>query len=87
MVAKSPLYETLPDSYNRSINSIPENITYFYRDDSLESTRGARFRVNSVNSRLWVIDIAPSNTPEALRDRQVEDLGLVRCWTSLDLDS
>jgi hypothetical protein len=54
----------------------------------LESTRGARFQVNSVNKRLRVVDIAPSKTPKMLRDRHVKDLSLVRCHTSgLDLET
>jgi hypothetical protein len=83
----APLSETLADSYSQSINSIPENITYFYGDDNLESTEGARFQVNSVDERLWVVDIAPSKTPKTLRGRHVENLSLVRCRTGLDLET
>jgi hypothetical protein len=53
----------------------------------LESTRGARFQVNTVNERLWVVDIAHSKTPETLRDRHVRDLSLVRCRAGLDLET
>jgi len=33
--------------------------------------------VNSINERLRVVDIAPSKTPKALRDRYIQDLSLV----------
>ena len=64
--------------YTQSINSIPKNITYFYDDDDLESTRRSRLQVNSVNERLWVVDIVPSKTPKTLRDRYIKDLSLIR---------
>ena len=72
-------------AYSHSIIGIPENITYVYGDDNLESTRGARFQVNSDNERSWVVDIALSETPKTLRYRYVKELGLVRCRTGLDL--
>jgi hypothetical protein len=31
---------TLADCYSQSIDSIPENVTYLYGDDDLESTKG-----------------------------------------------
>jgi hypothetical protein len=76
----------LADSYSQSINSIPKNITYFYGDDNLESTRGPRFQVDSINERLGVVDITPSKTPKTLQDRYIEDLSLIRLPTSLDLE-
>ena len=82
-----PSLWTLTDSHGQSINSIPENITYFNGDDNLESTRGARFQVNSINERLRVVDIAPCKTPKTLRDRHVKVLSLVRCHTGLDLET
>jgi hypothetical protein len=39
--------------------------------------------VHSVNERLRVVDIAPSKTPKALRDRYIKDL---RLRTGLDLE-
>jgi hypothetical protein len=73
--------------HSQSINSIPENITYLYGDDNLESTTGARFQVNSINKRLWVVDIALSKTPKTFWDRHVKDLSLVRGRTGLGLET
>jgi hypothetical protein len=42
--------------------------------------------VNPINERLRVIDIAPSKTPETLRDRYIKDLSLIRLRTGLDLE-
>ena len=53
----------------------------------MESTRGARFQVNTVNERPWVVDIAPGKTPKTLWDRHVKDLSLVRCCTGLGLET
>lgn len=60
--------ETLTGSYRQSINSIPENVTYFHGDDNLESTRGALFQVNTINERLRVVDIAISKAPKTPLD-------------------
>ena len=68
----------------QSIDSIPENITYFYGDDDLESTRGPRFQVNSVDERLGIADIAHSKAPKTLRGGH--DLSLIKRCTCLDLD-
>src|SRR6266403_3860377 len=68
----------------RSIDGTPENITYFYGDDDLESTRGPRFQVNSVDERLGIADIAHSKVPKTLRGGH--DLSLIRRCTCLDLD-
>jgi len=42
--------------------------------------------MNSVNDRLWVVDIAPGKTPKALGDRHVNGLSPIRRHTVLDLD-
>jgi len=68
----------------QSIDIIPENITYFYGDDDLESTRGPRFQVNTVDERLGIVDIAHSKAPKTLRGGH--DLSLIRCRSCLDLD-
>jgi len=68
----------------QSIDSITENITYFYGDDDLESTRGPGFQVNSVDKRLGVVDIVHSKAPKTLWGGH--DLSLIRCRTCLDLD-
>ncbi len=70
----------------QSIDSIPKNITNFYGDDDLESTRGARFQVNSIDERLGIADIAHSKTPKTLRDGHDMDLSLIGCRAGLDLD-
>jgi hypothetical protein len=76
----------LADSFRQSIDNIPENITYFYGDDNLESTGRTRLQVNTVNERLGVVDIAHSKTAKALRHRHVKDLSLNGHCTSLDLE-
>jgi hypothetical protein len=77
---------TLADCYSQSIDSIPENVTYLYGDDDLESTKGPWLQVNSINERLRIVDIAPSKTPKALRDRYIKDLSLIQLRTGLDLE-
>ena len=76
----------MADSFRQSIDNIPENITYFYGDDNLESTGRTRLQVNTVNERLGVVDIAHSKMPKTLRDQHVKDLSLVRHRTGLDLE-
>jgi hypothetical protein len=69
---------------SQSIGGIPENITYVYRDHNLESTRGTGFQVNSIDSRIWVADVAPSKAPKTLGDQQVKG-AFIRRRTHLDL--
>jgi len=69
---------------SQSIGGIPENITYFYRDDNLESTRGTRFQVNPINSRIWVADVVSSKAPKTFGDRQVKG-AFIRRRTHLEL--
>jgi len=73
----------LADSYSQSIAGVPENITYFYGDDDLESTIGTGFQVNFVNERLGIADMAHSKTPMTLRDRRDMDLSSIRYRTRL----
>jgi hypothetical protein len=42
--------------------------------------------VNTINKRLWVVDIAPSKTPKTLRDRYIKDLSLIGLRTGPDLE-
>ena len=65
---------------NRSIGGIPQNITHVYRDDNLESTRGTRLQVNSINGRIWVVDVTPSKAAKTLGGRVVNGTFIRRGW-------
>lgn len=81
----SCLHAALAVSLSQSIDGVPENASYIYRNHSLKSTRRARFQMNTVNDRLWVVDIAPGQTPKALGDRHANGLSPIRRRTVLDL--
>jgi hypothetical protein len=78
----------LADSYSQLVDGIPKNVSYIYRDHNLKSARRIRLQVDSVNERVWVVDIASSKTPKTLGDRHVDGLtrSLIRHCTVLDLD-
>ncbi|KAI0276017.1 hypothetical protein BGY98DRAFT_1177976 [Russula aff. rugulosa BPL654] len=80
-IISSPSYSGVK---SRSVDGIPENVGYIYRDHNLKSTRWARFQVDSINERLRVVNIAPSKTTKTLRDRHVNGLSLIMHWTVLD---
>lgn len=42
--------------------------------------------MNSVDKRLWVVDIATSKTSKTFRDRYIKDLSLIKLPNSLDLE-
>jgi hypothetical protein len=75
----------LADSDSQSIDGIPDNVSYIYRDHNLKSTGRIRFQVDTVNERLWIVDIAPSKTPKTLGDRHINGLSVRHC-TALDWD-
>jgi len=87
MVAETFLARSLQDvanGYSQSVGGIPENITYVYHDHNLELTRGTRFQVNPIHSRIRVVDVTPSKTPKTLGDRQIKGTLIRRC-AHLDL--
>ena len=65
---------------------VPENVSYINHNHNLELTGRTRLQVDTVNERLWVVNIAPSKTPKTLGDRHVNGLSLIRQRTVLDWD-
>jgi hypothetical protein len=62
-----------------------ENISYFQRDDDLQSTRGTIFKMKRVDERLCVIKIAFSKSPKTVRGHRHVRLGLIGRCTGVGL--
>jgi len=63
-----------------------KNSSYLYHDHNLNSTRGGGFQLNSVDERLWVVNIASGEVPNAICNwHYVKDLSLIKICTGLDL--
>jgi len=64
-----------------------KNSSYLYHDHNLNSTRGGGFQLNSIDERLWVVDIASGEMSKAIRNwHHVKDLSLIKPYTGLELE-
>ena len=71
---------------SQSVDGIPENVTYFHRNDNLELTTGTCFHADCIYERPWVVDVVCSKAPKTLSGRHVKGLSLIRYRLVLNLD-